>query len=403
MSSGHKLALLASLYLSQGLPFGFFTQALPVLLRKQGIGLPAIGLASLLALPWALKFLWAPFVDRHSSQRFGRRRSLIVPLQLATVALCASLALQSSERTLPFLLSAVLLTNLLAATQDIAADGLAVELLEPRERGLGNGVQVAGYRVGMIIGGGLLLVTFENIGWTPTFLAMAGVLALATVPIALHREKARSHSEAPRASRLAWLEYARLPGMLPWLAVLVTFKAGDALGTAMLRPFFVDLGLGLDDIGVLLGTVGFSAGLFGALAGGWAVGRLGRKRALLVFGVAQAAALGLYALAAGGARSYLALAAFSALEHLTGGMATASLFTAMMDRTRPGRESSDYTLQASLVVIATGTASAVSGLSAAQLGYTAHFTLSALLGLAAVLFAAYALRDPHPELSEVCP
>ncbi|MCC6667444.1 MAG: MFS transporter [Polyangiaceae bacterium] len=403
MSSGHKLALLASLYLSQGLPFGFFTQALPVLLRKQGIGLPAIGLASLLALPWALKFLWAPFVDRHSSQRFGRRRSLIVPLQLATVALCASLALQSSERTLPFLLSAVLLTNLLAATQDIAADGLAVELLEPRERGLGNGVQVAGYRVGMIIGGGLLLVTFENIGWTPTFLAMAGVLALATVPIALHREKARSHSEAPRASRLAWLEYARLPGMLPWLAVLVTFKAGDALGTAMLRPFFVDLGLGLDDIGVLLGTVGFSAGLFGALAGGWAVGRLGRKRALLVFGVAQAAALGLYSLAAGGARSYLALAAFSALEHLTGGMATASLFTAMMDRTRPGRESSDYTLQASLVVIATGTASAVSGLSAAQLGYTAHFTLSALLGLAAVLFAAYALRDPHPELSEVCP
>ena len=403
MSSGHKLALLASLYLSQGLPFGFFTQALPVLLRKQGIGLPAIGLASLLALPWALKFLWAPFVDRHSSQRFGRRRSLIVPLQLATVALCASLALQSSERTLPFLLSAVLLTNLLAATQDIAADGLAVELLEPRERGLGNGVQVAGYRVGMIIGGGLLLVTFENIGWTPTFLAMAGVLALATVPIALHREKARSHSEAPRASRLAWLEYARLPGMLPWLAVLVTFKTGDALGTAMLRPFFVDLGLGLDDIGVLLGTVGFSAGLFGALAGGWAVGRLGRKRALLVFGVAQAAALGLYSLAAGGARSYLALAAFSALEHLTGGMATASLFTAMMDRTRPGRESSDYTLQASLVVIATGTASAVSGLSAAQLGYTAHFTLSALLGLAAVLFAAYALRDPHPELSEVCP
>jgi hypothetical protein len=82
MKTATKLGLLSSLYLSQGLPFGFFTQALPVLLRKQGMSLPDIGLTHLLALPWALKFLWSPLMDRYGSERLGRRRGYILPLQL---------------------------------------------------------------------------------------------------------------------------------------------------------------------------------------------------------------------------------------------------------------------------------------------------------------------------------
>ena len=111
----------------------------------------------MLALPWALKFLWAPVVDRYALPRVGRRTSWIVPLQLLTAAPLLAVAGWPPSRSLTPLLVTVFVVNLLAATQDIATDGLAVELLAPSERGLANGVQVGGYRLGMILGGGVLL------------------------------------------------------------------------------------------------------------------------------------------------------------------------------------------------------------------------------------------------------
>ena len=110
-----KLGLLSTLYLSQGLPFGFFTQALPVFMRKQHYSLEAIGLTTILALPWALKFLWAPFVDRYGSKRLGRRRSWILPLQAITVFTLISVGLLPPE-ALMVMLGAMFISNLLSAT-----------------------------------------------------------------------------------------------------------------------------------------------------------------------------------------------------------------------------------------------------------------------------------------------
>ncbi|MCA9568174.1 MAG: MFS transporter, partial [Myxococcales bacterium] len=191
----YKLVLLGSLYLSQGLPFGFMTQTVPVLLRAEGASLTTIGDTSILMAPWLLKVLWAPLVDGWGSERFGRRRSWIVPLQGLTVLLLAGLALAPPTDVVSVLLAATFVTALLASTQDIATDGLAVSLLSERERGLGNGVQVAAYRQGMVIGGGALLVVFARSGWSASFATMAGLMALATVPILLHRE-----APAPRAT-----------------------------------------------------------------------------------------------------------------------------------------------------------------------------------------------------------
>jgi MFS family permease len=290
-STGGKLGLLAALYFSQGLPFGFFTQALPLLLRKQGYSLGAIGLSSLLSLPWALKFLWAPVVDRCWVARFGRRRSWIVPLQLLAVAVLLGLALSAGLESTMLLMGAVLLLNLVAATQDIATDGLAVELLAPAERGLANGIQVGGYRVGMIVGGGVLLILYQHLGSAGTFLCMAALTALASLPILLTREPPpRRAGEATPA-----VHFLRRPGAARVLALLVVYKAGDAFATGMLRPFLADLGLGLADVGWLLGTVGFIAGLGGALCGGALVNRLGRRRALLGFAALQAGAVAGYA------------------------------------------------------------------------------------------------------------
>ncbi|WP_437574032.1 MFS transporter [Sorangium sp. So ce887] len=376
-----RLGLLTSLYMCQGLPFGFFTQALPVLLRKQGISLEGIGLASLLALPWGLKFLWAPLVDRFFFPRLGRRRSWILPLQGLTIVALGLVSLREPGEGLSSVLVAVLIVNLLSATQDIATDGLAVDMLEPRERGWANGIQVAGYRAGMIVGGGVLLVFFERLGWRLTFAIMALFIALLSVPTLLAREAGGGREGARSSSSVAAIaaSFWKRPHARRVLALIVVYKLGDAFAVGMLRPFLSDLGLSLAELGWLLGTVGFVAGLLGALTGGALVLRLGRRSSLVGFAVLQAASVLGYAYVARADAGVPLLTALCAFEHFAGGMATAALFTCMMDWTDRESAATDYTVQASVVVIATGVASAASGFSAGRLGYPLHFSLAAVL------------------------
>jgi len=383
MTPAGKLALLASLYLAQGMPYGFFSQFLPAMLREQGVSLEGVGLASLLALPWALKFAWAPLVDRHGLSRFGHRRSWIVPLQLLTVVTLLVLSTVEPTVDLQAMLLGVLVLNFLASTQDIATDGLAVTILAPQERGLGNGVQVAAYRLGMILCGGVLLILYPWLGWARVCQCMAGAIALTTLPIAGFREPPPTEAERPGLA--AFTEFFRLPGVDSWLLAIAAFKLGEAFGVGMLRPFFIDAGLGLADIGWLTGTAGFLASLVGAMVGGAFVARYGRYRCLFVFAAVQALAVASYAIAAAGVRDGWVLYALCTFEHFSSGMATAALFTMMMDASRPRTAGTDYTIQASMVVLATGIGASLSGFSAAKFGYTTHFLIAAGLCVLGVL------------------
>jgi RhtX/FptX family siderophore transporter len=385
-ASGHaslgKLGLLGTLYFSQGVPFGFFTQALPVLMRKHGYSLREIGLASLLAMPWALKFLWAPLVDRFGFRGVGRRRSWIIPMQILTALDLVALGACSPEGRFAAVLLGVFLVNVFTATQDIAADALAIDILSLPERGVGNGVRVGGYRVGMIVGGGAILILMEKVGWSAAFLGMALLTGLASIPILLTDEAPpRLEESSVHASR----HFLRRPGALRILALILTYKAGDAFAIGMLRPFLTDKGLTLADVGELIGTVGFVAGLLGAFVGGALVNRLGRKRSLLTFGVLQALTVAGYAGVARVEPTWSMLYAVCAAEHFAGGMATAALFTCMMDWSRPETSATDYTVQASAVVLATATASTLSGFSAQALGYFDHFVLATILAAATLL------------------
>ena len=366
-----------------------------MLLRKDGASLEHIGLTSLLALPWALKFLWAPWVDRTSLGTLGRRKSWIVPLQLCAVVVLSLLAFIADAPTLPLLLAAVLLLNLFAATQDIATDGLAVELLAEDERGVANGLQVAGYRFGMIVGGGVLLILFARLGARAVFLVMAVLTAIATLPVMLSQEP----RSAPRVGPAPKSLFFKRAGAWRILALLIVYKAGEAFATSMLRPFLSDRGLSLEDVGWLLGTVGFVAGLAGALVGGALVNRLGRRRALVTFGGLQALAVAGYASLALSSQQAFVTALVCGVEHFVSGMATAALFTCMMDWSSAETSGTDYTVQASAVVIATGAASALAGFSAARLGYAAHFWVAALLALAAVGFVNVAFPRTSTEPS----
>src|SRR5690606_21877134 len=180
------LVLLAALYVAQGLPSGLMAHALPVLLRQHGVDLVQIGLLKLLALPWLLKVLWAPWVDRLGGSPRGHRRGWILPLQALVAGLLMLLAWLPQERLfgpwLPLLLGLLRLINLAAATQDVATDGLTVRLLPERWRGLGNSLQVGGYKVGMLAGGSGLLLLADRLDWSWLMAALALLVVLLLIP-----------------------------------------------------------------------------------------------------------------------------------------------------------------------------------------------------------------------------
>lgn len=404
--SQRTLLLLASLYCAQGLPSGLIAHALPGLLRQQGVDLALIGLLKLLALPWLLKVLWAPWVDRLASARLGHHRGWILPLQ-GLIALClAALAwLQPSHllgQQFYLLLGLLLLINLAAATQDIATDGLSVRLLPERWRGLGNSLQVGGYKVGMLISGSGLLLLVDSLGLDLSLALLAlGVVAL-SLPVWRfdeQRQLPRQASQAESALGPALLVehyrgLLRQPGMLAWLAVVLTYKLGDALGSPMLKPMLVDLGWSNSALGQLT-LISSLAGILGAVLAGLLYARLGTLRALLLCGALQAAGIASLALLPGSDASPLLVYSLALGEQLADGMSSVVLFAAMMRACRAEHEGADFTLQASAQLLLAGLVGSLSGVLASQLGYQALFVSAGILGLLMLLPVIYAFsRQP---------
>jgi len=185
--------LLFSLYWAQGLPVGFMTHALPVILRAQGVSLAHIGGFGLLMLPWSIKIFWAAYVDRLSISRFGHYRSWILPTQLSSVIILVILSffpIQTLDQPSYLLVffALLLIMNLTGATQDIATDGLAVNLLKSDQQHWGNTFQVIGSRLGFIVGGGAVLWCLDWLDWQKTFLALACLVFLNTLPVLFYSE-----------------------------------------------------------------------------------------------------------------------------------------------------------------------------------------------------------------------
>jgi len=384
-----RISLLVALYLAQGLPYGFFTLALPVLLRDAGYSLKVISALSLLQLPWALKFLWAPYLDHR-----GTRKGWLLTLQLSSVA--AALILTQIELSSGYLalVVAAFLFNIIAASQDVVTDGLAVRMLDARERGLANAIQVGAYRLGMILGGGFLLWLFAKTSWTAMFGAMAVLLALTVAPvIALHEPPRAPPAQRISSTRLAiaWAERLFAPGMLAFVALIFCYRYGDQMVTSLLGPFLRDYGLTKETIAIMKGAVGSATSFIGALLGGWLAFSAGRRTAVLVSGVAQAACFGLYIAAALGYGDVDLLWTATVLEGVIGTMATVALFTLMMDASDPEHAGTDYTLFASVVVLVSSIGNFSGAAIADAFGYATAFTAGAVLALIGCFAVVWAL------------
>ncbi|MBT0568179.1 MFS transporter [Williamsia sp. CHRR-6] len=374
--------LLGGLYFAQGLPFGFFTQALPVVLRRSGYSLITISATGVLFLPWALKFLWAPYVDR-----YGTRRRWLIGLQLACAATALALAAADVSTTFAWLFLGVAVINLFSATQDVVTDGMAVRLLGVADKGIGNGIQVGAYRIGMVVGGGMLLWLYGVAGWRPLFVVMAVLLLAAIIPVWLLRSHAARadaggrSADRPRPAQMAvmWWHRLRRPGMVTVVALVACYKFGNSMGSALIGPFLSDRGLSIGTIAFIDGGLSSVSAIAGAGVGAWLAHRYGRRRALLLGGVAQTAALSLYILSSVGIGGVGLIVAASVTEHVLGGAATVVVFSLMMDAAEPRYAGSDFTLLASAVVVAQGVAGVVAAVVAQGFGYPMMFAAS--LGL----------------------
>lgn len=404
-TSYRKLGLLSALYLVQGLPYGFQTTALSVYLRTQGVSLLVISSLGLLAAPWMAKALWAPLVDRYGSERLGRRKSWILPMQLGLAGTCAAAAFVPVPGALWLLLGLVFLMNLFAATQDIAVDGLAVDLLEPHELGWGNTAQVVGYKAGMLIGGGLLVSMTAFFGWPGLFLSMSLLSLLVFAVIALAREPRRA-AAGPGGERLSWAEVrerlfavSRLPGTGWMLLFIGTYKLGETMVDVLFKPFLVDMGFTAVQIGQWVGTWGLVASLLGSFAGGWLASRVP-----LLAAVALASLLRVFPL---GGEWWLALQGpteagvitVTVAEHFFGGVLTTTMFAFMMSRVDRRIGATHYTLLASMEVLGKSPGGPLAGWLATRVGwsYANVFLLGTVLSVAfLVLLLPLWRAEPSP-------
>lgn len=347
-------------------------------LRSTGASLAQIGLLSTLALPWALKFLWAPAVDR-----LGTRRRWIAAAQIG-LAISLVLLPGTGASVGPGFFVLLLTLVALSATQDIAVDGYTIEIMDRSELGPANGTRVMGYRIGMIVAGGVLVAGSARLGWAAVFLAGAVLFALMAALTTAMPETRRE-----RDPHESWIEPLRellsRPEILIAALFVLTFKLGDLALMPMVKPFWVDSGYSVEQIGWVQTTLGVGASIVGALLGGEIIRRLGAFTSLWALGLVQALSnLTYWAAAVAGATRALMYSA-AIVEQFTAGLGTAAFLTFLMTLSSRKHAATQFALLTALYRVGGIGAGAVSGILAERMGYAPYFLLT--FGLALPAFA----------------
>jgi PAT family beta-lactamase induction signal transducer AmpG len=375
-----KLTWVAVLYFAEGFPFGIVVDNLPVYFRVHGVSLVDIGMMSLLGLPWTLKVLWAPLVDR-----LGHTRRWITLALFAMGALMAGLPWFEPAAPTPALWALLVALTVASATQDIAIDAYTIGLLDRGEEGIGNGVRVSSYRAALIVGGGGLVAIAEFAGWPTVFATAAAVLVVLAAcahrapPIRVETERRAPWLESLRA----WLSR---PGAAAVFCFVLAYKLGDASMGPMIKPFWVDRGLTVAEIGLVSTTAGVGLSVVGALCGGAFASRFGIFRGLWLLGLAQAFSNLGYAAAAGAGAGRAGIYAASALESFTGGLGTAAFLAFLMRACDKEHAATQYAMLSALFGLTRTLAGAASGVGTARLGYASYFAFTFVLALPAYVF-----------------
>lgn len=386
------LPAIAGIYISQTIITALTTQALPSLMRDAGASLQVAGLTALLWIPWGIRFMWAPTVERWrlpAGQLRRRSRTLIIGGQVLIAAILLALGLIALSGHLSlaghagWILVGLLVAALVAATTDVASDAFTVEQLASRQRGWGNVAQVGGSYVGAMLGAGGVLLVAGSVGWPQALMAAALAVVLLSLPMLLLREPPRSEALAV-SHRPSLMHALRRPEIRNGLLLLLLSSVGIRLTLGMFGPFMLDRSMTLEQLGWLFGSLHIGAGLSGAVLGGLLVRFAPGWRAVWIAVGLKALVLAALTLAAPTA-SLTVLMVLVGLMFAVLGFVWVALYSALMGLASPLQSGVDFTLFQSadaLLAVAGGVAG---GWLSQHLGYEVCFGLAAASAVVAVL------------------
>ena len=415
-----RVLIVTLLGFSAGLPLALSGSTLIVWMREAGVDLGAIGLLSLVGVPYSIKFLWAPLVDALDvpvlSRRLGRRRGWLVFAQLLLFAAIVALGLTDPARAPLIVAGGALLVAAASATQDIVIDAFRVESLEPREQAAGMAGYVAAYRLGTLVStaGALFLVTFfaeEGLptaaAWTAGYFAMAALVGvgiittlIATEPAApsgaAHEAGEAALSRVSQAAFGAFREFLSRRGAVLVLVFVVLYKLCDAFAGTMTAPFVLDLGFTRNDYAAIVKGVGLAATLIGGFFGASVARVLPLSMSLWIGGLLQMASNFAFVWLAGVGAKGWALAVAISVENFTGAIGTVIFVAYLSALCLDARHTAtQYAVLTAFAAVGRIYVPAAAGFVAEAVGWSAFFTLSAAIALPGLVLLAVLQAHGH--------
>jgi predicted MFS family arabinose efflux permease len=390
-----RYSTLAILFMAKTIPTVFFMMSLPVVLRLEGYALEVIALLQLAGLPYLLKFLWAPLLDRKATCE-NHYKKWVFWVGLLYGGLLILLGFQDIQQHFRSIVALVMLISVIAATQDIAISALYIKLLSFEERGQGASSKILALNLASILGSGVFLIVYNHLGWQASVCGMGALVLLALLPLPLLNESAGACESQPAFRWSSILSFFKMPGMPRWFVLILLNSISSSAVYFMLKPFLVDRGVNTDTIAFLMGFYGMGVAALTATGTGSAWFQnylLGRRRAYIDCVILSAVAVALFTPIAVTPGNHILLYIAVAVLNIAVTVASVVSGTLIMDFSRPGLESVDYSLQITGIHMGAMVVSAISGTLVASIGYTTFFIAQALFGIAMILVSAGLFSD----------
>ncbi len=382
----NKYGTLLSLYLAQSVPMTFFSTVMPVIMRLEHYTLTSIGLLHLVKLPWILKFLWAPMVDK-TGGNIPNYKKWIFTSELFYAIIIFSTAFLDLKTDFKLIIFLLFLAFTASATQDIATDAFAFLILKKNERSLGNSMQSAGNFMGTLTGSGILLIVYYYFGWRYLLLALAAFVLLAIIPLYFY--KVSSNNPKEQSQNLIGLKdiflFFKQKGIGRRVLILMFFYSGLIGILTMLKPWLVDLGYNTKQIGLLSGIYGPALGAILAVGMGFFIKKYNKRLALLLILILAFVTSFYFWWLSHRHPDFIPLLLGVLSIWGVYGMASVFIYTFAMDRIRAGRAGTDFTIQIVLTHFGSVIMAVISGKLAHEYGYDGLFLLEIFISLILIL------------------
>lgn len=385
-----RMLLLLLMGFSSGLPLALTAGTLQAWMTDARLDIKAIAAFSLVRLPYTLKFIWAPLLDRYVPPFLGRRRGWMAIFQALLMVTIVALGSRDPAYELETMAVLCVAMAFFSASQDIVIDAYRAELLEPHERGAGSSIAILGYRLALLVSGSLALIMADSMSWAEVYTIMAGFMLVGVLATLAGPESPGDLSSPPTLREAVlnpFVDYFKRNGAWEILAFIVLYKVGDVMAGSLSTTFLIQMGFTKTEIGAISKGAGLFATIFGAMLGGGLMVRLGLRSSLLIFGILQAVStLGFAALATYPPTQW-GLAAVIVGENLSGGMGTAASVAFLISLCNKRFTATQYALLTSLAAVSTTYVGAFTGHMVEALTWGPFFVVCALAALPGIALA----------------